>query len=65
MSDQDGSAQAAAASGPPPRLKHAMGRIEQGLRERGSAARGTGRGERPPGVEALDAATARASCIAI
>jgi hypothetical protein len=59
MSDQDGSARGAAASGPTPRLKRAMGRIEQVLRERGIAAPGAGRGERPPGVEALDAATER------
>ena len=59
MSDQDGSARGAAASGPTPRLKHAMGRIEQALRERSTEAPGAGPIERPPGVEALDAATER------
>jgi hypothetical protein len=59
MSDQDGSARGAAPSGPTPRLKRAMGRIEQVLRERGAEAPGAGPIERPPGVEALDAATER------
>jgi hypothetical protein len=59
MSDQDGSAQGAAASAPTPRLKRALGRIEQVLRERGVEAPGAGAIGRPPGVEALDAAAER------
>jgi hypothetical protein len=59
MSGRDDSARGAAASGPAPRLKRAMGRIEQVLRERGVEAPGAGPIERPPGVEALDAAAER------
>jgi conjugative element/phage-associated large polyvalent protein len=59
MSGQDDSARGAPASGPAPRLKRAMGRIEQVLRERGIPAPGAGPIERPPGVEALDAAAER------
>jgi hypothetical protein len=59
MSDQDGSARGAPASGPTPRLKRAMGRIEQVLRERGLEAPGVGAIERPPGAEVLDAAAER------
>src|ERR1700756_2556848 len=59
MSGQDDSARGASASGPAPRLKRAMGRIEQVLRERGVEALGAGPIERPPGVEALDAAAER------
>src|SRR6267154_1229822 len=59
MSDQDGSARGAPASGSAPGLERVAGRIEQVLRERGIEVPGAGPIERPSGVEALDAAAER------
>jgi hypothetical protein len=58
MSDQDSSTRPAPVSGPAG-LERVAGRIERVPRERDIEAPSAGRGERPPGVEALDAAAER------